>query len=208
MSDEKTPSVPPDLSTTQRAAIVERKIELAARSEWFIAGLLFVLIITGRAPIEPWLYWMIALGAPSAFANLLHILGFKAKPTGSFVHLLALGVGKVGVGGVLKKLIIGAVALFTVGCGGTIYDETLARLNKTADTVSKSQPKVLLLCQADPGQRCDDARQTYEAAGAAVAAAHDALEVYRVTGEGLDAVADAVRKAVESAREVGRVVAQ
>jgi len=98
-------------------------------------------------------------------------------------------------------------ALFLVGCGASVYESTLDTINATAGAVTQAQPAVLALCAVDPGERCDDARKAYEVAGAAVAAAHDALEVYRVTGKGLDEVGKALRVAADSAREVANVVA-
>lgn len=121
---------------------------------------------------------------------------------GALVTLQAQPVGRAAKAAVVAGLVLLA------GCGASVYDSTLATINRTATTVSQSQPAVVALCQVDPGQRCDDARKAYETAGAAVAAAHDALEVYRVTGEGLDATAEAVRRMAESAREVGRVLAR
>jgi hypothetical protein len=97
--------------------------------------------------------------------------------------------------------------VFLVGCGASVYDSTLSAINGTAQIVNESQNAIAALCYVDPGQRCDDARKAYEVAGAAVAAAHDALAVYRVTGEGLDEVGRALKVAADSAREVGNVLA-
>ena len=97
-------------------------------------------------------------------------------------------------------------AVLLSGCGASVYESTLDTINATAGAVTQAQPAVLALCNIDPGERCDDARKAYEVAGADVAAAHDALEVYRVTGEGLDEVGKALRVAADSAREVSRVV--
>lgn len=202
MSD--SPSTPPahERSKTARLSLV-----LGTFTDWFVCALLGGGIYVGTLPVEPWAYVLVAVGAPSALGSMLQKLG-KGPGGGSATAILFAIANKVGVAGLVKKSLLGVVALLTVGCGASVYSSTLDVINTTAATVTQAQPAVLALCQVDPGERCDDARKAYEVAGSAVAAAHDALEAYRVTGEGLDAVADAVRVAARSAREVARVAAK
>lgn len=203
-------SLPPHPKTTT-SRMTALGLLAASFSDWGAMYFLYRLLIDGIVP-EAYRIYVIAaiavIGAPSAVGSFLSRFFGKGPPAGSATALLAAVAAKAGIGGMLKGSGLLGLVLLLVGCGATVYESTLATINTTADSVNQAQPAVLALCQVDPGQRCDDARKAYEVAEAAVAAAHDALEAYRVTGEGLDAVGYAVRKAAESAREVARVSAQ
>jgi hypothetical protein len=195
-------SLPPAV----KAENERHKMDLSARTDWFMGFLVFLLILLGRIPVEPYFWAMVALGSPSAVASMLHLLGLRRSAGASMTALLATGVGKAGLAGVLKGSGLLGLALL-IGCA-SFYSETNEAINTTAVKINQAQPAVLLLCQADPGERCDDARKAYEAAGAAVEAAHAANEVVRLTGAGVDEVGKALRKLYDAAAEVANVATQ
>ena len=81
------------ISTLPPAEKMERhRMDLAAHTDWFVSFLVFLLILFGRAPLEPWGYIMVAVGAPSAIASMLKILGRKATAGSSATALLLLAL--------------------------------------------------------------------------------------------------------------------
>lgn len=113
---DKTPSVPPaEKGKTARLSLV-----LGAFTDWLVCVMLGAGIYHGMLPVEPWAYVLCAIGAPSALAGAAKRMTGKGSGSASLTALLAACAGKVGVGGVLKKLIIGAAALLAVGCASAL----------------------------------------------------------------------------------------
>lgn len=194
-------SLPP----AEKAVNERHKMDLSARTDWFMGFLVFILILVGRIPVEPYFWAMVALGSPSAVASMLHLLGLRRSAGASLTALVATGATKVGLGGLLKAIVIGGSSILFIGCT-SFYSETNDAINTTAAKINQAGPAVVLLCQADPGPRCDDARKAYQTAGALVEEAHAANEVVRLTKTGLDELGKALKELADGAREVARVV--
>ncbi len=200
-------SLPPPVATTG-TRMTALGLFAASFSDWGAMYILYRLLVEGHVPDAYKIYVIVGIGvigAPSAVGSLLSRFFGKGPPTGSATALLVAGVSKLGAASILKGSGMLGLMLLLVGCS-SFYAETNEAINTTAEKINQAAPAIVLLCYADPGPRCDDARKAYETAGAAVEAAHAANEVQRLTGEGLDDIGKALKVLVDSAAEVARVV--
>jgi len=207
MSDSDPPYS--SIAPADKSSLARLSLALGALTDWFIVALLAAGVWQKILPVEPWAYIAVGIGAPSAVAGWVKRLTGKGTGSASATALLGAIASKAGIAGILKGSgILGLMVLLAVPGCASFYSETNEAINTTANTINQAQPAVLLLCQADPGERCDDARKAYEAAGAAVEAAHAANEVVRLTGAGVDEVGKALRKLYDAAAEVANVATQ
>jgi hypothetical protein len=172
-------SLPPAV----KAENERHKMDLSARTDWFMGFLVFLLILFGRIPVEPYFWAMVALGSPSAVASMLHLLGLRRSAGASMTALVATGATKIGLSSLLKGVIIGGSSILFIGCFGEAPPAVArARVNKVAKGVSATLPLVEELCVQLP-ERCDDAQAAYEGTAKAVALAQNAIDLWLLAEE-------------------------
>ncbi len=152
-------SLPP----AEKAVNERHKMDLSARTDWFMGFLVFVLILVGRIPVEPYFWAMVALGSPSAVASMLHLLGLRRSAGASMTALIASGLPWLAKAAAARIVMVAPLA-FMLSCA------TLAALGTSA--LQALAPVAVDAIKAalanDPETKCVELADEYQPDQAAV----------------------------------------